>query len=225
MDLNPKVFNLKNSHRKLIKIPPESKELAELMGIEFGDGGINNPWQVVISMNSKLDKDFSVYISKLFNKLFGIKTASRKRPNQKCLVVVASGRNVVDFFVEKGAVRGNKIAQQINIPEWIYKDSEYEKCFVRGLVDTDGCLFIHRHKINKINYKNIGLCFTSYSKKLIISVSDILKKFGIEPHITGQGRHVYLYKKEAVLKYLDIFGSSNPRILNKYKEWRGARVV
>ena len=42
----------KKSHRKQIKIPKESTRLAELMGIEFGDGGINNPWQLVITLNA-----------------------------------------------------------------------------------------------------------------------------------------------------------------------------
>ena len=43
----------KKSHRKAIKFPCNSILLAEFMGIEFGDGGIGNPWQVVITLNNK----------------------------------------------------------------------------------------------------------------------------------------------------------------------------
>ena len=32
----------RKSHRKPLRIPRESAKLAEFMGAEFGDGGINN---------------------------------------------------------------------------------------------------------------------------------------------------------------------------------------
>ncbi|PIU68772.1 hypothetical protein COS81_02745, partial [candidate division WWE3 bacterium CG06_land_8_20_14_3_00_42_16] len=80
----------RKSHRKIINIPKESKELAELFGIIFGDGGINNSWQLVISLNSNADLEYSYYVRKLLRKLFKIKVAIRKRPNQNTLVVVCS---------------------------------------------------------------------------------------------------------------------------------------
>jgi intein/homing endonuclease len=72
--------------------------------------------------------------------------------------------NLLDFLTSKGVVRGNKILQQFDIPEWIKASPEYKKYFVRGLVDTDGCLYIHQHKVGGKLYKNLGLCFSSYSK-------------------------------------------------------------
>ena len=42
--------------------------LAEFMGIIFGDGGINNDWQLVISLNSLTDREYSDYILKLIYK-------------------------------------------------------------------------------------------------------------------------------------------------------------
>ena len=211
----------KKSHRKNIIFPSDSIELAEFLGIEFGDGGIGNLWQVVISLNSISDSKYAEYITTLGFRLFGIKPKLRKRPNQNTLVVVYSSTHLVDFIVSKGAVRGNKIAQQIDVPQWINQDLEYEKAFVRGLMDTDGCLYIHRHTIKNVLYKNLGLCFASFSNKLIISVANILIKNGIKPYITNKGRCIYLYSYKSVVKYLSIFGSSNPRILDKFKEWRG----
>lgn len=206
------------SHRKHIKIPLESGNLAELMGIAFGDGGINNLWQLVISLNSKSDLDYSKYVRKLIEKLFKIDVAVRKRPNQNTLVLVCSSSDLVDFLVEKGAVRGNKVAQQIDIPKWIKSNLVFKKRFVRGLVDTDGCLFNHRHIVNGKKRNDIGFCFTSGSKKLIVSVAKIFEQFGIVPHITDSSRRIYLYSVKAIRDYLRIFGSSNRRIL---KKWRG----
>ncbi len=211
----------KKSHRKLITLPPESSRLAELMGIELGDGGINNEWQLVITLNSIADLEYSHYVKALLEELFGIQVAVRKRKGVNALVLVCSSTSLVDFLVTKGAVRGNKIAQQIDIPQWIKGTDAFEKLFVRGLVDTDGCLYIHKHTVAGSQYRNIGFCFTSKSKPLIHSVAAILQKFGITPHIMANESTIYLYREAAVVDYLRIFGSSNPRITNKFEQWRG----
>ncbi len=213
------------SHRKLIVLPDESEDLAELMGIIFGDGGINNPWQLVISLNSIKDIVYSNYIINLLTKLFNIQTASRKRPNQNTLVLVCSSISLVDFLISKGAVRGNKIAQKINIPFWITQKAEFKKAFIRGLVDTDGCLYYHSHEVKNKSLVNIGFCLTSLSDKLISSAADIMSEFGIKPHIKDDNHRIYLYGEQNVIKYLHIFGSSNPRIYQKYTNWRDARAV
>lgn len=219
MDLNLLKYP-KKSHRKAIKLPNENSELAEFLGVEFGDGGINNKWQVVISLNSEKDVVYSNYLQRLTKKLFNLDTVIRKRSNQKNIMVVMSSTSLVDFLITKGAVRGDKIVQNIDIPLWIKGNLEHERAFVKGLMDTDGCLFIHKHNIKERTYHNIGFCLTSFSKKLIISVAEILKKFDINPHISDKGRRIYLYNEKAVSKYLSIFGSSNPRIINKFEEWK-----
>ncbi|MBI3256125.1 MAG: hypothetical protein HYZ63_04100 [Candidatus Andersenbacteria bacterium] len=212
----------KKSHRKKIILPSESVALAELMGIILGDGGINNGWQLIVTVNSIADLAYSGYVKSLLENLFGIQVVTRKKKIGNALDIISSSTSLVDFVVSKGAVRGNKVAQKIDIPNWIKGNEEYEKHCVRGLVDTDGCLYIHRHTVAGKKYRNIGFNFSSMSKPLIYSVSIILKKFDIEPHITPDYSQIYLYSQKAVVDYLGIFGSSNPRITNKYKEWRGA---
>lgn len=212
------------SHRKIISTPQESALLAELLGIFFGDGGVSNKWQIIISLNSIADLEYSNYVSRLIEQLFHLKPSIRKRPNQNTLVIVCSSTNLLEFLVSKGVVRGNKVLQEFDIPEWIKTAPEFKKSFIRGLVDTDGCLYIHKHKVSGKEYNNLGLCFTSYSKKLLNSVASIFEEFDITPHISNQNRSIYLYSYKSVLKYLNTFGSSNPRILRKYDQWRG-RIV
>lgn len=50
------------SHRKQISLPTYSNELAEILGIVLGDGGINNDWQLVISLNYIKDQEYALYI-------------------------------------------------------------------------------------------------------------------------------------------------------------------
>lgn len=215
----------KKSHRKVINTPPDSIELAELLGVIFGDGGINNDWQLVISLNSVADLAYSQYVSQLITKLFNVWTAIRKRPDQDTLVIVCSSMNLLDFLISKGVVKGNKILQKIDAPDWIKANPEFKKAFVRGLVDTDGCLYTHKHLVRSKEYYNIGLCFCSHSKALLISVAKIFEEFGLKPRVAEKKHSIYLYSHKKVLQYLHIFGSSNPRIFEKYNQWRGVRVV
>ncbi len=215
----------KKSHRKEVALPKYSKDLAEFFGIMMGDGGINNPWQANITVNSTKDLIYSKYISVLCKKLFGIETVLRKRKNAKALVISLTSISIVDFLVLNGLPRGNKLKNGLSIPEWILEKPLYRKACVRGLVDTDGCMFVHTHKVNGKVYNNIGLTFTSYSLDLVFQVAEILQEFGVTPNISKKGTDIYLYQADSVLRYLKIFGTSNDRIESVYKNWRDARVV
>lgn len=215
----------RKSHRKTVSLPERNIKLAELIGIIYGDGSIGNLWQVVISLNSVSDKIYADYVSNLFKDLFRVAAPIRKRPNQNTLVVVCSSTSIVEYLVQHGAVRGSKLADKLNIPSWIKENEVFEKAFVRGLVDTDGCIFLHRHFTKKRNYVNIGLCFTNFSTDLILSVNQILKKNEINSHIADKGRRIYLYSEEAIERYMNIFDSSNSRVKDKYISWKDAKIA
>jgi intein/homing endonuclease len=213
------------SHRKKVAIPKPSVFLAEFFGIMIGDGGINNDWQANITLNTEADAKFILFVSKLCNRLFKILPAIRKRKEKRATIVSLASTTVVDFLVDSGLRRGNKLKQGLEIPNWILSKKTYRIACVRGLMDTDGCLFIHKHAVQGKQYSNIGLSFTSASFRLIEQVSSVFEEVGITPHISGGGRNIFLYKESAVDRYIKIFGTSNDRIASVYKRWRDARVV
>jgi hypothetical protein len=211
----------KKSHRKAITIPEHSVELAEFFGIMMGDGEIGSEWQARISLNSVADLDHSSFVVSLGESLFGIVPVVRKRKGRFALTITFSSVALVDFLVSEGIPRGDKIRAGLHMPDWVYKNVSYRKAAVRGLMDTDGCLYIHKHKVAGKEYRNLGLCFTSYSAPLIAEVTSIFEENQIMPHISGQGRNIFLYKKEAVTRYMQIFGSSNERIKSVYRRAGG----
>ncbi len=218
----------KKSHRKQLRLPEPSPELAEFFGIMIGDGGIGNPWQAIITLNSVADAKYVEHVVGLCEDLFDISPAVRKRKDKKdkkALVICLTSTTIVDFLVDNGLHRGNKLKQGLHIPEWILGNQAYELACVRGLVDTDGCLYIHKHSVAQKMYKNIGLAFSSYSPQLISEVAAIFEENGIMPHITSRGTDIYLYRADAVARYLEVFGSSNPRISSVYAEWKRVRAV
>lgn len=222
------IYTLKypqKSHRKRVILPKYSVDLAEFFGIMMGDGGINNPWQANITLNSVKDAEYALYISGLCKKIFGIAPAIRKRKTRNALVLSLASTSVVDFLVTNGLVRGNKLKSGLRVPKWILEKTLYKKSCVRGLIDTDGCMFVHVHKVRGKIYRNVGLSFSSCSPELIFQVADIFAEFGITPHISKRGRDISLYQENTVTKYLKIFGTSNERIESVYRKWRDARAV
>jgi len=203
--------------KEFIKLKP-TPELAELTGIILGDGGISN-YQLRIYFNRESDRVFAGYVNNLFKKLFGEAGLLYDYPEHGVLVLNISGVSLIEELSSWGLYKGNKIERQIDFPFWINKSNRYKKLCVRGLIDTDGCLYFHHHWISSrgrnYNYRNLGLCFTSASKKLIKSVSKTLNEFDIKHSINSKGDRIYIYSLEMVKRYINFFGSSNPRITDK----------
>lgn len=208
------------SHRKSILIPKESMELAELMGVVFGDGGIDSNWQVVISLNAISDLAYASFLCDLFMKLFGIDVVFRKRKGENCLLIVCSSSNVVDFLVSKGAIRGNKIVGGLDIPEWIMENRDYSIACLRGIMDTDGCTYIDHHNYKEKTYGHIGISIASKSEYLLRSMYLILKGLGYSPTLTTKWR-IILRKEKEVLRFFEEIKPSNSRhykVFNKFLE-------
>lgn len=200
----------------LVKKPKKSNELSEFIGILIGDGGITKR-QITITLNHIDDKEYSKFVIKLIKKLFNITPSVYHDAENSINDIVISRSELVKFFVLLGLPIGNKIKQQIDIPEWIKRNKNFLIACLRGLIDTDGCVFVHSYKVkNKIyNYKKMA--FSSRSKPLIISVYSFFKRIGLSPRITRDGKNVRIESKNDIKKYFQIFGSHNSKHLKKYK--------
>lgn len=198
------------------RTPKESVELAEFVGIMLGDGSIGK-LQISITLNSIVDADYSIFVSNLCNKLFGCYPIIMKKKNCNAVSVYYNGINLVKFLCRIGMVVGNKVKQQVGVPPWILKNVEYKKVCLRGLMDTDGGVFIHKYKVNGKEYSYKKICFTSYSLPLLYFVYNTLKELGFTPKIIDKvvNKKVWLYNTHEVAKYLEFVKSSNQR-LNRY---------
>ena len=123
----------KKSHRKVVTLPEPSVELAEFFGIMMGDGGIGSPWQAVISLNAIADKSYAEFVARLCKKLFAIAPSITKRKSRQVLLLRISSTTIVDFLVEEGICRGDKLRNGLQIPSWILQEAEYRIACVRGL--------------------------------------------------------------------------------------------
>lgn len=203
--------------RKEIKYPDRCAELAELIGVILGDGGMSGNHQLTISFNSKTDKEYSVFLGKILKKLFLINHYIHPRKDCNGTDIVVNSSNLIDFLLKQGLVVGNKVKNQVDIPDWIYGKFEYQKACLRGLIDTDGSFYRHRYNSNGKDYNYLKLCFASRSSPLLNSVLKILNKLNIQAYLHGD--QVFIYSRSGIKKYFEEIGSHNPKHSNKIREF------
>lgn len=217
--------------RKNFSFPQKSNELAELVGIILGDGGITD-WQLKISLNKETEPEYVEFVAELIDFLF--KESPQKYyyggRGQKVCVLCLGGVSLIEFLERIGLKIGNKVLLQVGVPKWIMKNRNYSIASLRGLVDTDGCIYSHKHTTKGFPCFNYGLTLTNHSKPLLNFAHAVLSKEGFASKIKEHS--VYLYRQEEVIKYFDIIGSHNQHhfrelknILEKKKLRRSTQVA
>lgn len=197
-----------------IKKPKKSEKLAEFVGIMIGDGGITKG-QVSIYLNPITDNTYIVFVTKLIKRLFGIMPSFYKNNETEARIVV-SRTCLVSFCKSIGLKIGNKLKQNLDIPDWVKDKKCFKNACMRGLMDTDGCFFNECHKINKKIYCYPRLAFSSNSEQLRSSVVELLKELNFSPKVRCK-RNVQLESREDIIRYFNLIGTSNPKHRRKFE--------
>lgn len=200
-----------------VRRPKFSEKLAEFVGIMLGDGGIGK-YQLSVTLNAKDEKEYAEFIRLLIKRLFRVPvTVSYDTFHDSTISLIISRVGLVRYCTQKlGMKAGNKITHQVDIPDWIKRKKEYSMACIRGLIDTDGSVVIHRYRVNGKLYTYKKIAFTSRSKPLWMSVFNILREVGFKSRLHG-GDEVWLDSQESVERYFRLIGSSNPKHLMRYR--------
>lgn len=199
--------------RKKIMIPQHSYALAEFIGILLGDGGINNKHQIVITLHKDHDADYGFYVARLIRKLFAVFPkiyTYRALRRQNVIGVTLSSVAAVETIQKLGYVKGNKVKNQITVPLWIKNNQLFSRWCLRGLIDTDGGVFYHRHTTRGHHYLNMGLSFSNKSVPLLNFVYDTLSSCSFTPKAGTDKKSINIYREDEVYKYMHYIGFSNP---------------
>lgn len=191
--------------------PTYSKELAEFVGIMLGDGGITFE-QCTITLNGEADANYILFIKVFLNTLFGVAPKLFKHKHDKAVVIYYYGVALVAYLKGLGLKPGNKVKQQVDVPEWIKNDKEYSIACLRGLMDTDGGVFLHNYKIHGKEYSYKKICFTNKSVPLLAFVFNTLQRLKFTPKYIANKR-IWLYDQNDVLRYNAVVGTHNSRLL------------
>ncbi len=209
-------FNSLGNTKEIIE-PLESEDLAELIGIALGDGhlekftrGKKTHYKLIVAGDSRKDLKYLMKISDLFKKLFGEKGIISYSKTRNVAYSQINGKRIVEFLEKKGIKSGNKKLNNQSIPKWIINNDKYLGACLRGLIDTDGCIYY----ISK-NNKNLRISFTSYIPNLMRDTRDAFIKLGFHPSKIIVNKNICLSRKEDIKKYLKEIGFSNSKHLKR----------
>ncbi|MFA5855939.1 MAG: LAGLIDADG family homing endonuclease [Candidatus Pacearchaeota archaeon] len=212
---------ISRGNTKDFKEPKESLELAELIGIILGDGHVEKLkigskircYSIVVTGDSRHDKKYLIkYVNNLFKKLFNENGRILYSKDKNSIYIKLHGKKIVDFIESKGVFGGNKKRNNQGIPKWILINDSYLKATLRGLIDTDGCIYY----ISK-NNRNLRISFTSYIPNLMNDVRNSFLKLGFNPSEIIRCKDITISRKEDIKKYLKEIGFSNDKHLKRYQ--------
>lgn len=195
--------------------PQKSTLLAEFIGIAMGDGGMTKR-QITITLHHIDDLAYSKFVAALIKKLFYVIPAIYHHEKDSVNNIVISRSGLVQHLHTLGLPIGNKVKQCFDIPQWIQENEKYMIACIRGLVDTDGSLFVHTYRVNGKYYSYKKLSFCSSSSPLRNTVSRFLQNHGF--HIrTAQEVDLRIESKAGIEHYMHLIGSHNEKHLKKWR--------
>ncbi len=74
------------------------------------------------------------------------------------------------------AGKGSKIKQQAHVPHWILADKKFSGACLRGLIQTDGCIYSDR------GYRMVN--FTNNIEILALDVRRMMENLGFKPNFS-----------------------------------------
>ncbi len=197
-----------------------NKEFCEFYGALLGDGCISKfkdwggteRYGIYITGNKRLDSDYMRYLKELIRNEFRTYVQYYELKNQN--VTLLSIRNK-GFALELNRKLGVpiglkynklKISNKIMRLPWNIK-----KYVIRGLFDTDGCIYAKKNE----NYRYPQIVITSKNKSFLEEIKKILKQQDY-PAYTNE-KDVCVRGIENVRRWFKDIGSSNSRNLLKYE--------
>ena len=193
------------------------EEIAELVGIIFGDGNIwsNGRWyEVTITGNGETDQLYFSYIADLVRRKLGSEPYVRVRGGLRLTI---KSKEFYHFLTRELGIPSGEAKAMASIPPKITKAQVLLKRFIRGIFDTDGSVFTS-DKNGSPRYPCIEI--TNMNSKLITCVCEFLKASGYRARLRCS-RGVYKIalngRKMVSMWNMDI-GASNPNKASKLAE-------
>jgi len=227
-------FDIKRS----LKLPTDlNEDLAEDIGIMVGDGHIGKfkrpsnktvDYVIVCSGNAFSDRDYVInHVKKLKLKLFSLDfPVFFAGKNSTEIRLKINSKGLLEFYTKIIGLPLNK-KENIGIPRIIWKNLNFIKACLRGIVDTDFSFDIKKNNYPVLKLKTASKKLTKDCKKAfrLMGLESSIKTDCIEIHSKTKRayktNYLYLSGKDKIIKYINDIGFNNPRNLVKIKKFMG----
>lgn len=191
--------------------------LSEFIGIFLGDGSFGTRYQIMISWNHRCEQNYAKHIQDMVRKLFGLESKIRIRERFGSAEIIISSSNLVDHVRELIGIKTGCAKKSFKLPAWISRNRRCKIGFLRGLFDSEGCVYQHKYYSNHTLYKYIKIAVTNYCDKILSVFQDFLKDLGI--NAVKYGNRVHIYKEEDTKRFFKLIGSNNNKNIIRFRKF------
>lgn len=155
---------------------PDRELQAYVIGLAIGDGNLSNPNGRAVRLRITCDTKYPRLVGNIFCALRLL------LPDNRVSFVPGKGGKFLNISVYSNhlesllgwkAAGGSKHRQQVCIPQWIFSDQRWSVACLRGLIESDGCIYKDR------GYT--GVNFSTVIPGLAHQVHIMMEQLGFQP--------------------------------------------
>lgn len=217
---------------KINKFPDKiTEDLAEEIGWHIGDGSMNyylskGYKRGIYQLRGHIEDDKAHYIQRIkpiFKEIYGIDISLREMPSTRVFGFQIWGKDLVKFKQSLGLKVGPKI--DIVIPDKFLTEDRFKIGIIRGIFDTDGCVYLEKRKTGfypRLEIKTISLQLAKQLKSIFISLNLRATMYEEKRRLYGNQKICYaviIRGKEMFHNFVKIINPKNPKHLAKYNRF------
>jgi DNA-binding transcriptional regulator WhiA len=197
----------------------------QFIGIMIGDGCLlyypkHRIYGIEITGNAVEEVDFYNSIKQFLKLNFNVnvRVYIRKYHNGKAIKLICYNKKLADWLKEYGITCNKTFSTKIpeNLTDW-----RYSKFIIKGIFQTDGCLYFSKSKKCKYpTYPRIEICTASLTlAKQIVSILNN-NGFSARSYINKNTITIYLSGERMLQKWITEIGFSTNKNQSKYLLWK-----
>lgn len=227
IDLSEIKYNGKDIRKNINLLNGPTPELAEIVGIMLGDGCLHRTKKGYLHSMIAFHKEELFYLNHvkiLFESYFypyifridELKDEFMLRNSSSCI-----GR----IMMKVGLIPGNKTKNKVKIPKWIFSNKEFLISVMRGLFDTDGCVYRKYDHYAQIQFKFGCIEILKSVREVLILLGFHPTKIQWEPNHKGYtGYKIYLSRQEEIDRFFEKIIPMNAKHVERFKKIRYGAV-
>lgn len=201
-----------------------NREIAEFLGALSGDGLIgiygdrSNQFMIQFAGHAVDDKKYMQHLAKLLEE-FEVAAIPKYRVKNNTIWMYVYSKKLLHILNKDYKFPIGKKGDRLVILDEIVQSEALIRRFIRGVFDTDGCVFLDKRKTYKKPYPRIRLEIVS--QKLFKEIANYLHHyFKTYQRERNRPRHqktyiLEIYGHKNLEKWMDLIGFSNEKHLKK----------
>lgn len=131
--------------------------------------------------------------------------------------IVINSSNLVDHVRELTKVKVGRGKKSFELPAWLSKNKKYKVGFLRGLFDSEGCVYRHKYYSNAKAYSYVKIAVTNYCDEILSIFQSFLKSLRIDS--VKYRNRIHIYNNTDARRFFSLVGSNNSKNKARFKEY------